>query len=119
MDADHPLRAWYDGPSLLEVVDSFEPLVRPIEGALRFPVADFFKGGLGSSGGVSVSGRILQGNVQLGDVLAVLPGDETGVVKAIETNNATSEWAAAGDSVVMTISGLDILQLRYPHSRAD
>lgn len=112
VSSDHPLKLWYDGPSLLQAIDAFDPLVRPVEAALRFPVADFFRGGIDSSSGVSVSGRILQGHLQVGDTLAVLPGDAKGVVKSIEANHEASQWAVAGDSVVMTMGGLDILELR-------
>ncbi|KAI9298597.1 hypothetical protein K502DRAFT_334134 [Neoconidiobolus thromboides FSU 785] len=108
----HPLNLWYKGPPLLDVIDKFQPPSRPIELPLRIPVADFFKGGLGSSSGVTVSGRIVQGNVQIGDILYALPGDEKGVVKVIEINDNPVPWAVAGDSVSVTLGNIDLVQFR-------
>lgn len=47
----------------------------------RMSVTDFFKGGIGSSGGVSVAGSIDCGHVQVGEQVLVMPGAEIGVVK--------------------------------------
>ncbi|KAJ3287616.1 HBS1-like protein [Borealophlyctis nickersoniae] len=106
------LKAWYSGPTLVEQIDAFEIPQRPIERPFRLSVADLFKGGLGTGGGtVSVSGRIESGNVQAGDSVAVMPINELGVVRAIEMNVESVKWAAAGDNVVVSLSGLDILHL--------
>ncbi|KAJ8653690.1 translation elongation factor Tu [Lichtheimia ornata] len=102
---------WYSGPSLLELIDAFEPPVRALDKPLRMGVTDFFKGGIGSSGGVSVGGSIDAGHVQVGEQVMVVPGGEIGIVKAMQVNDETSTWAAAGDSVLMTLSGLDIMNL--------
>lgn len=45
-------------------------------------VSDFFKGGIGSSSGVSVAGRIDAGHVQVGEQVVAIPGGEVGVVKS-------------------------------------
>jgi elongation factor 1 alpha-like protein len=112
VDSTHPLSSWYSGPSLLEVVDAFSPPQRSISLPLRLPVSDFFKGGVGSSGGVSITGRIAQGNIQLGETITVMPGGETGQVKTILVNEETAPWAIAGDSVSITLAGIDIMQFR-------
>jgi translation elongation factor EF-1alpha len=44
-------------------------------------ISDFFKGGIGSSSGVSVAGRIDAGHVQVGEQVVAIPGGEMGVVK--------------------------------------
>ncbi|KAJ2019321.1 hypothetical protein IWW57_005120, partial [Coemansia sp. S610] len=75
----------------------------------RLAVTDFFKGGtFSSANSVSVTGRISQGNVQIGEHVVMVPGGERGVVKAIDVDFVTEEWAVAGDSVVLMIQGLDI-----------
>lgn len=86
--------------------------MRALDKPLRMGVTDFFKGGIGSSGGVSVGGSIDAGHVQVGEQVMVVPGGEIGIVKAMQVNDETSTWAAAGDSVLMTLSGLDIMNLR-------
>ncbi|KAI8145405.1 P-loop containing nucleoside triphosphate hydrolase protein [Fennellomyces sp. T-0311] len=102
---------WYQGPCLIDLIDAFEPPVRPFDKPLRIAVTDFFKGGIGSTGGVSAGGTIDAGTVQVGEQLMVIPGGEIGVVKAMQVNDETATWGAAGDSVLMTLSGLDIMNL--------
>ncbi|KAI8992411.1 P-loop containing nucleoside triphosphate hydrolase protein [Pilobolus umbonatus] len=107
-----PELAWYQqGPTLMEQIDKFDPPVRLLEKPLRMRVTDFFKGGIGSSGGVSVAGNIESGAIQVGEAVMVVPGNEIGHVKVMEVNEETANWAAAGDSVLMTIVNLDIMNL--------
>ncbi|ORZ18625.1 P-loop containing nucleoside triphosphate hydrolase protein [Absidia repens] len=105
------LTSWYDGPCLLDVIDSITPPVRLLDKPFRMGVSDFFKGGIGSSGGISLAGSIDSGSVQVGEQVMVVPGNEIGVVKTLQVNDETTNWGAAGDSVLMTLSGLDILNL--------
>ncbi|KAI8098828.1 P-loop containing nucleoside triphosphate hydrolase protein [Halteromyces radiatus] len=105
------LSSWYDGPCLLEVIDMIEPPVRLLDKPFRMGVTDFFKGGIGSSGGVSVAGSIDSGSLQVGEQVMVVPGNEIGIVKNLQVNDETTNWGAAGDSILMTLSGLDILNL--------
>lgn len=72
------LRAWYKGPTLVDLLDKLEPPTRDINAPLRFPIANVFKG---QQSGIAVSGRICGGLVQVGERLRVLPGDETAVVR--------------------------------------
>jgi elongation factor 1 alpha-like protein len=77
------LTCWYkDGTSLMEQIDKFEPPMRLLDKPLRMRVTDFFKGGIGSSGGVSVAGNIESGTIQVGEQVMVVPGNETGYVKS-------------------------------------
>lgn len=62
-------------------IDAFEPPVRLLDKPFRMSVTDFFKGGIGSSSGVSVGGSIDAGHVQVGEQVMVIPGGEIGVVK--------------------------------------
>jgi translation elongation factor EF-1alpha len=93
-------------------LDAIEPPVRLLDKPFRMGVSDFFKGGIGSGGGVSLAGSIDSGSVQVGEQVMVIPGNEIGVVKALQVNDETTNWGAAGDSVLMTLAGLDILNLR-------
>ncbi|KAI9488306.1 P-loop containing nucleoside triphosphate hydrolase protein [Zychaea mexicana] len=102
---------WYEGPCLIDLIDAFEPPVRQLDKPLRIGVTDFFKGGIGSSGGVSAGGTIDAGHVQMGEQLMVVPGGEIGVIKALQVNDDTATWGAAGDSVLMSLTGLDIMNL--------
>ena len=72
------LRVWYNGPSLVDLLDKLEPPSRDITGPLRFPISNVFKG---AYSGIAVSGRLCSGVVQVGEQLRVLPGDESAIVK--------------------------------------
>ncbi|KAJ2460718.1 hypothetical protein GGF42_000669 [Coemansia sp. RSA 2424] len=111
------LAAWYrdasdfgePGPCLVDLIDTFTMPERPVSKPFRLAVTDYFKGGaFSSANSVSVTGRISQGNVQLGEHVVMVPGGERGVVKAIDVDFESEEWAVAGDSVVLLIQGLDI-----------
>jgi translation elongation factor EF-1alpha len=54
---------------------------RAVTAPLRIPVSNVFKGGSGATG-TGLSGRVESGIVSVGDRLAVLPGDESGVVRS-------------------------------------
>ncbi|KAJ2742853.1 hypothetical protein GGI20_004181 [Coemansia sp. BCRC 34301] len=116
-DSTPELAAWYRdasdpgeaGSCLADLIDTFSMPERPVSKPFRLAVTDYFKGGaFGSANSVSVTGRISQGNVQLGEHIVVVPGGERGVVKAIDVDFESEEWAVAGDSVVLLIQGLDI-----------
>ncbi|KAJ1814015.1 hypothetical protein LPJ56_004979, partial [Coemansia sp. RSA 2599] len=97
------------GPCLVDLIDTFTMPERPVNKPFRLAVTDFFKGGaVGSSNSVSVSGRIAQGHVQIGEHVTLVPGGVTGVVKSIDVDYATEDWAVAGDSVVLMIQNVDI-----------
>lgn len=72
------LKAWYSGPTLVDLLDKLEPPTRDVDSPLRIPIANVFKG---QGQGAAVSGRVLSGVVQVGEKLRVLPGDESGIVK--------------------------------------
>ncbi|KAH9050142.1 EF Tu GTP binding domain-containing protein [Lactarius hengduanensis] len=102
------LNTWYSGPTLVELLDRLQLPRRDIISPLRFPISNVFKG-QGSTTGVW--GRICSGLVQVGECLRVLPGDETAVVKVIETETDRVQWAAAGSSVTLYLTTIDPIHL--------
>ena len=79
------LKTWYEGKTIIETLDALAVPERALEAPLRIPVSNVFKGQTTGPSGLGASGRIESGVVQVGEKLAVLPGDETAVVKG--------EWA--------------------------
>ncbi|KAH9978126.1 EF Tu GTP binding domain-containing protein, partial [Lactifluus volemus] len=102
------LDSWYSGPTLAELLDRLQPPKRDINSPLRFPISNVFKGQSSTTG---VSGRVCGGLVQVGERLRVLPGDETAVVKAIETETDRVQWAAAGSNVTLYLTAIDPIHL--------
>jgi len=61
--------------------------------------------------GVGVSGRVTCGVVQVGEKLRILPGDETAVVRLIESEDTSVPWAAAGSNVTLYLANVDPVHL--------
>ncbi|MDB4888854.1 MAG: sulfate adenylyltransferase, large subunit [Gemmatimonadetes bacterium] len=92
--------AWYDGPSLLEYLETVE-VDAPSELPFRFPVqfvnrphADFR----------GYCGRVASGTVRAGDQVRVVPGGRQTTVKEIVVYGGTRSVARAGDSVALTLT---------------
>eukprot|EP00039_Didymoeca_costata_P014241 m.228172 g.228172 ORF g.228172 m.228172 type:complete len:588 (-) comp15976_c1_seq14:1401-3164(-) len=95
---------WYNGPPLIEILDKLEgsPPV-DFDIPLRLAVSDIVQNG----GVYSVSGKLLSGCVQTGEVLLALPAKVTTVVKGLQVSGETRRWAVCGDSVELSLGGLD------------
>ncbi|XP_043932214.1 HBS1-like protein isoform X1 [Protopterus annectens] len=102
------LISWYKGPSLLEHIDSFKPPQRPVEKPFRLCVSDVFKD---QGSGFCVTGKIEAGYVQTGDKILAMPPNETCSVKGIVLHDEPVDWAAAGDHVSLTVTGMDIIKI--------
>ncbi|PUU73977.1 hypothetical protein B9Z19DRAFT_494204 [Tuber borchii] len=101
---------WYNGPTLIQTLESSKPQSRGISSPLRITINDVFRGGIQNP--VSISGRIEAGSLQVADTLLTLPSKESATVKGIEINEQSSEWAVAGHNVTLHLSGIDIIHLK-------
>jgi bifunctional enzyme CysN/CysC len=93
--------AWYDGPTLIEALDSFRPALRPVELPLRLPVQDIYK----FDDRRIVVGRIESGRVVVGDRLLFSPSGKTARINSIEgwSRPTAALQAHAGESVGLTL----------------
>jgi len=98
---------WYTGQTIIQRLDTLTVPDRALEAPLRIPVSNVFRGQTAGPSGLGVSGRIESGIVQLGERLAVLPGDETGVVRNIELDGETVDYAVAGSNVTIYLAAID------------
>jgi elongation factor 1 alpha-like protein len=133
--------AWYKGPTLIETIDQLDAPTRAVEKPFRMSVMDVFKGtgGIAVAGRLE-AGHIQVGEaimVMPGSEMAVVKSKlmhtcETTLWNFIftcqrpltfprlficflidmEVNDESTRWAAAGDSVLLTLTGIDILQVR-------
>ncbi|WFD00159.1 hypothetical protein MYAM1_002906 [Malassezia yamatoensis] len=104
---DSELAPWYTGKTLAEVLDALVMPPRMIDAPLRMPVTNVFRSTSAISSGLGVAGRIVSGLVQVGELLRPLPGDESGVVRAIECENQLVQWAAAGSNATLYFAHLE------------
>ncbi|BGP48462.1 hypothetical protein JCM10450v2_004338 [Rhodotorula kratochvilovae] len=105
------LKAWYEGRSLVDELDALDVPPRALDAPLRIPVSNVFKGQSATASGLAVSGRIESGIVQVGEKLAALPGDEAGVVRALEVEGELVLYALAGSNVTVFLAGIEANQL--------
>ncbi|WP_416186527.1 sulfate adenylyltransferase subunit 1 [Herbaspirillum sp. RTI4] len=95
---------WYQGPTLIELLESLKVYDNAHTAPLRFPVqlvarhnghaAEDFRGYMG---------RIEAGRVSKGDKLVVQPGGQSATVKDIRVIDTSLESAGAGQSVTLLL----------------
>ncbi|XP_009976200.1 PREDICTED: HBS1-like protein, partial [Tauraco erythrolophus] len=102
------LTQWYEGKCLLEQIDSFKPPQRSVDKPFRLCVADVFKD---QGSGFCVTGKIEAGYIQVGERLLAMPPNETCTAKGITLHDEPVDWAAAGDHVSLTLTGMDIIKI--------
>jgi sulfate adenylyltransferase large subunit len=91
---------WYDGPTVLEALDTFKRRPAPTDKPLRLPIQDVYK----FDGERVAVGRVESGVIRRGDRIMVLPGKrETTVVRLVEFGKNPTE-AVAGKSIGLIIS---------------
>jgi len=95
---------WYDGPSVLALLDSFEKAPPPLHLPLRMPVQDVYKFTAEDDARRIVAGRIETGSLSVGDDVVFLPSGKTSRVATIEAFNAPVQTTAgAGESTGITL----------------
>jgi len=104
------LKAWYNGPSLIDKIDAIEPPQRDFDNFFRFIVSDVYKDAV-SGMGVAVGGRIEGGFVSRGDKLLLQPLNEIVTVKVIKFQGNQVEYATAGYNVDIGIVGVEHTQI--------
>ena len=97
-----PLRtSWYNGPSLLQLLESLPSAADDATSALMLPVQYVARAAEGHSKGDqsrTLWGRIAQGAVQLGDTVQVFPSKEMAVVAQVHRAGTVVGAAHAGQS---------------------
>lgn len=91
---------WYDGPTVVDVLDNFVPAPAPVDQKLRLPVQDVFK----FDHRRIVAGRIESGRLRVGDQLVFSPSGKQARIASLETWSAAPQIAAAaGQSIALTL----------------
>lgn len=91
---------WYDGPTLVAALDSFQPAAPLADLPLRLPVQDVYK----FDDRRILAGRIVSGRLQVGDRLVFSPSNKSARISSIEAWSAPRREAAmAGESVGITL----------------
>ncbi|KAL2263616.1 hypothetical protein VTK26DRAFT_5978 [Humicola hyalothermophila] len=104
-----PAAAWYTGPTLIEELENSEPSARALAKPLRMTVSEVYRT---IQSPVTVSGRIDAGSLQTGDAILVQPSSEKAYIKSIIADEATADWAVAGQNVVLHLSHIDPIHVK-------
>ncbi|MCL7461496.1 sulfate adenylyltransferase subunit CysN [Pseudomonas sp. NW5] len=98
---NHSERApWYQGPTLMEILESVEIAADRNLTDMRFPVQYVNRPNLNFRG---FAGTLASGIVHKGDEVAVLPSGKTSRVKSIVTFDGELEQAIPGQAVTLTL----------------
>jgi bifunctional enzyme CysN/CysC len=95
-----PRMAWYDGPSLLEILEAIEPEAESAPAAFRMPVQQVIRDG----GARLYAGTVAAGTVRPGDSVSIAPAGTPAQVARIATMDGDLGEAGAGQSVALSFA---------------
>jgi len=95
-----PLAAdWYDGPSLLQLLEALPALQERKDGDLLIPVQYVSREGEGTGNQPrTLYGRVAHGRVKAGDTVQVFPSNQTAVVAEVRLAGDVADVVEAGQS---------------------
>ncbi len=91
---------WFEGPSLLELLDGINVGGRDPEGPLRIPVLDRY-----NDRGIIVMGKVEGGTVKEGMELAIFPQNVKAKVDTLYINDIQVPYAKPGENVKLKLKG--------------
>lgn len=96
--------SWYNGPTIIEALDSIEPPQLPVDKPLRMPIQDVYSiKGVGTV----IVGRVETGTLKPGDKILIEPAHKEGEVKSIEMHHEPLNEAKAGDNIGINVRGIN------------
>jgi len=111
-----PNLPWYNGPTLLEALDTIEPPKRPTDKPLRLPLQDVYK--IAGIGTVPV-GRVETGVLVPGMTVTFAPANVTTEVKSVEMHHEALTEANPGDNVGFNVKGLSQKDIKRGNVASD
>ncbi|EXJ54331.1 elongation factor 1-alpha [Cladophialophora yegresii CBS 114405] len=102
--------AWYHGLTLVEELDSSEPLTYALDKALRMTISDIFRHGIQNP--LSVSGRLDAGAIQVGEEVVIMPSGEKAQIRSLLVDDEPQDWAVAGQNVILNLTDIDPIHLK-------
>ncbi|MBA4147966.1 MAG: adenylyl-sulfate kinase [Verrucomicrobia bacterium] len=92
---------WWNGSTVVDILDQFEVTDRPLNQPLRFPIQDVYR----FDERRILAGRVEAGSIKVGDKLLFAPSNKVSTVKTIERWSAPqSDSAQAGESIGITLT---------------
>ncbi|GAB5086197.1 translation elongation factor EF-1 subunit alpha [Ruminococcus sp. 25CYCFAH16] len=104
-----PNMPWWNGPTLLEALNSLQVPPKPIDKPLRLPIQDVYS--ITGIGTVPV-GRVETGVLKVGDQVVFEPSHKSGDVKSIEMHHEPLQQAEPGDNIGFNVRGISKTDIR-------
>ena len=90
---------WFNGPTILEALDTFKLLGNPINKPMRYPIQDVYD----VDGKKIFVGRVESGILKQGEEIILLPSGKKTHIKSVEEFLAAPTEATAGKAVGVTL----------------
>ena len=100
---------WWNGPTLIELLNNLKIPPKPTEKPLRVPVQDVYS--ITGIGTVPV-GRVETGVMKVGDKVTFMPANATGEIKSIEMHHQSMKEAYPGDNIGFNVRGVGKKDIR-------
>ena len=98
------LMPWYDGPTVLEMLDQFPAEPAAMHQPFRMPVQDVYKFTNRGDDRRIVAGSVESGSAQVGDEIVFYPSGKKTVIKSLEAfHRAAPVRAASGEAAGLTL----------------
>jgi sulfate adenylyltransferase subunit 1 len=95
---------WYEGPVLLDLLESLDPAADAGAAALRFPVQWVIRhDGSSARDFRGYAGRVASGTLRPGDAIVIQPSGVTARVDELRAHDRVLSAAVAGDSVIVVL----------------
>lgn len=95
---------WYEGPTVLDQVEAFQPAPPPVDRPFRLPVQDVFKFTEGGDRRRIVAGTVESGEVAAGDEVVFYPSGKRATVRSLEAfGRPAPERVRAGETAGFTL----------------
>jgi len=92
---------WYEGPTLLQMLDGLKVGGRNPDAPLRIPVLDKY-----SDRGTIAMGKVESGTVKIGQSIRVMPGNARGKVERVYINDVEVGSALPGENIKLKLKGV-------------
>lgn len=91
---------WYEGPTVLEGLDSFQSQIEIFNKPLRFPIQDIYD----MAGEKIIVGRIESGTLKKDQEITILPSGGKSIIKSIKKWNENLDEADVGHCIGITLA---------------
>lgn len=96
---DKKICNWYNGPSLIGLLDQLEVAKRDPLGSIRIPILDKMK-----DRGIVIFGKVESGTVNIGEKLTLMPANiPTQVLNVYNSKNEAVKYAKPGENVQLRL----------------